>query len=72
MEAERGGTVADNILGICQFVGALFILSCSLVGAYVILRWGFTGVEIIWKKREVISVSTRKDAIELWREAEGG
>lgn len=44
-----------------SLVGFVLMLAFSLTGAYIWLRWGWTGVEVIWAKREEIDARVRQD-----------
>lgn len=58
--------MAENILAACQITGFLFLLSCALVGAYILLRWGWAGVSIIWSKRIEFDRRVEREAVGIW------
>ena len=55
----------QNATDILSLVGFLFTLACAITGAYVWLRWGYTGVVCIWRYREVIDAAVRTEIGEV-------
>lgn len=49
------------MLELASFVGSLFIGYCAVVGAYIILRWGFCGCAIVWRMRERMDEAVRNE-----------
>ena len=43
------------------YVGFMVVLVFSATGGYVWLRWGWTGVLVIWRYREVVDSAVRHD-----------
>jgi hypothetical protein len=52
---------SDNALAIASYIGYLFGGYCGMVGAYVVLRWGITGVTSIWARRQDIDRVVESD-----------
>lgn len=52
---------SSDWLAFLSYVGGLFIGACALLGAYVVLRWGFAGVRHLWRQREYIDSIVRED-----------
>ena len=44
-----------------SFFGACLLGYCMLVGAWIVLRWGMTGVLFLWRKRSQIDTAVRQD-----------
>lgn len=44
-----------------SFLGGSFVTYCAVVGAWIVLRWGTTGVSLIWRKRRELDVSVKED-----------
>lgn len=40
-----------NELSVVSFFGWAVMAGCAVIGAYVLGRWGFCGVLIIWQRR---------------------
>jgi hypothetical protein len=49
------------MLEFLSYVGAMFGLYCAVIGAYITLRWGWTGVATIWSIRGVLDQTVRDD-----------
>lgn len=49
-----------------QLIGFLFSFFCLIVGAYVMLRWGWAGVSLIWQRRVEFDKEVRHQAISTW------
>ena len=58
--------MSENIIAACQIVGFLFLLACSIVGAYVWLRWGYQGVSMIWQQRINFDSRVEDEALQTW------
>jgi hypothetical protein len=56
-----GSALSDQSLAVLSFVGFLFISLCTLTGAFIWLRWGFTGVSALWRFRRVIDATVKED-----------
>ena len=48
-----------------SLVGFLFTLACAITGAYVWLRWGLCGVQVLWRYREVVDAAVRSEIGEI-------
>lgn len=59
----HGGIAVQQL----SYVGFAFLMPCVLVGAYIILRWGFVGVSIIWSQREKLDEHVRAEVAEITR-----
>lgn len=51
----------ENWQAFVQVVGFLFLGACSIVGAYVIGRWGYCGILFIARSRHDIDVAVRQE-----------
>jgi hypothetical protein len=56
----------QGAVSFCGFAGFLFLTYCCGVGAYIVLRWGVTGVGLIWQRRREITRAVEDDARETW------
>lgn len=52
---------SENMISFASYVGYLFGGYCGMVGAYVVLRWGVTGVASLWQKRREFDEEVEKD-----------
>jgi len=49
------------MIELLQYVGFLFLASCAVVGAWIVLLYGFTGVACLWRMRRELDISVRED-----------
>jgi hypothetical protein len=49
------------VIELADFIGSFFILGCAVIGAFILLRWGVTGVALLWSKRREIDLAVRDD-----------
>jgi len=56
-----------DFLGVIQLIGFVFALSCLLVGMYVVLRWGFCGVSILFSRRDSLDKVVLDEVEKTWR-----
>lgn len=62
----KGDNMADSILTVFELAGFLFLSACVGVGAWVILRWGWCGVALLWQKRYYFDNAVRGNAKSTW------
>lgn len=46
-----------------NFIGGIALTAFSLVGAYIWLRWGWCGVQVIWANRELINANVQQEVL---------
>ena len=51
----------DQAVTALSFIGFAFIGLCLVTGAFVWLRWGWTGVAALWRFRQVMDATVRED-----------
>ena len=51
----------DNLISFASYIGYLFGGYCGMVGAYVVLRWGVTGVSTLWARRATMDETVEQD-----------
>jgi hypothetical protein len=44
-----------------EYVGFLVVVVFSVTGAYIWMRWGYCGVQTIWRFRAVMDATVRED-----------
>jgi hypothetical protein len=44
-----------------SFIGFVTMILFSIVGAYIVMRWGYTGILIIWQQRKTIDSLVAQD-----------
>lgn len=56
-----------DFLGVIQFIGFTFAIVCLLVGMYVVLRWGFCGVVVLFGRRGAFDREVLEEVEKTWR-----
>lgn len=56
-----------DIYGFAAAVGIGFLSGCALVGGYIILRWGWVGIGILWSNRGLLDIQVQAEVEETTR-----
>ena len=61
----------ENMLAAVELLGVSFGIACFITGAALWLRWGWTGVALIWKRRLDIDDSVKRELESMFRDPRG-
>ena len=62
--------MSENIMAAYELAGFCFLTVCTLVGAWVVLRWGWVGIMLLWQKGPEFDAVTEAEALERWKHRE--
>ena len=59
--------MSENILGAIELIGFSFSIACFFTGASIWLRWGWSGVVLIWSRRADIDDAVKREMEAMFR-----